>query len=123
MGATVVLGASNKPERYSNQAVRRLLQHGHRVIPVNPGQSEIEGVPVVRRLEDIREPVETISVYLNAAASELLAPAMIALRPRRVIFNPGAESPPLEAQLTAAGIAVEQACTLVLLQTGQYGPP
>lgn len=123
MGTTVVLGASNKPERYSNQAVRLLMEHGHRVIPVNPAQKVIEGLAVSARLEDIAEPVETISVYLNPAASEVLSEAMLALHPVRVIFNPGSESEVLERRLQEAGIQTERACTLVLLRTGQYDLP
>ena len=46
----VVLGASANPERYSNKAVKLLLKHGHDVVPVNPGQKEIEGLACRRSL-------------------------------------------------------------------------
>gem|GEM_PF-6343158 len=39
-----VLGASQNPERYSNKAIRMLLQHKHEVTPVNPAQSTSEGL-------------------------------------------------------------------------------
>lgn len=121
MAETVaVLGASPKRERYSNQAVRLLQQHGHHVIPVNPAQSEIEGLAVARHVDHIRENVDTVTVYLNPAHSSALASALKALQPRRVIFNPGAENQELEDSLRKAGIEVEEACTLVLLRTGQF---
>ncbi len=121
MSETVaILGASPKPERYSNQALRLLRQYGHAVIPVNPAQSEIEGLAVARRLSAIDQAVDTVTVYLSPAHSAGLLPELLALKPRRVIFNPGAENAELEKGLRAAGIAVEEACTLVLLRTGQF---
>jgi hypothetical protein len=46
--------------------------------------------------------------------------AILALRPGRVILNPGTESPALEQALTTAGIPWQHACTLVMLRTGQF---
>lgn len=121
MSETVaVLGASPKPERYSNQAIRMLGDYGHRVIPVNPAQSQINGLPVSRSLEAISTPVDTVTVYVSPAHSAPLLPGLLALKPRRVIFNPGAENPVLMAALEDAGIEVLEACTLVLLRTRQF---
>ncbi len=121
MSETVaVLGASPKPERYSNKAIRLLREHGHRVLPVNPAQQEIEGLPVTARVQDLPPGVDTVTMYVSPAHSDPLLPALLALKPRRVIFNPGAENPVLEKELQKAGIAVEEACTLVLLRTGQF---
>lgn len=115
-----VLGASPEPERYSHRAVRLLQEKGHRVIPVNPGQSHIDGLPVARTLADIQEPVDTVSLYVSPDRLAQVIPGLIALKPSRVIFNPGSEDDALAAQLMAAGIACEAACTLVLLRTGQF---
>jgi predicted CoA-binding protein len=116
----VVLGASPKPERYSNKAVRLLLEHGHRVIPVHPAIKEIESLPAVRALEHIKEPVDTLTVYLSPSLSAPLQSDILKLKPERVIFNPGTENPELKQALERDGIAVEEACTLVLLNTGQF---
>jgi predicted CoA-binding protein len=115
-----VLGASPKPERYSNKAVRLLLEHGHRVIPVHPAIEEIEQLPVVRALGHIEDPVDTLTVYLSPAISTPLQADLLKLKPARVIFNPGTENPELKQALERDGIAVEEACTLVLLNTGQF---
>jgi predicted CoA-binding protein len=117
---TAVLGASVKPERYSNKALRMLREHGHAVIPVHPLHKEIEGIPAVASVAELPREVDTVTMYLGPAASESVADALVALIPRRVIFNPGSESAPLEERLRQAGVEVERACTLVLLQTGQY---
>ncbi|MFN8392522.1 MAG: CoA-binding protein [Bdellovibrionota bacterium] len=117
---TVVVGASPKPERYSNKAVRSLRAHGHRVIPVHPVHSAIEGLNTVARLDQIQVPIDTVTLYVSPDTGEKLVDDLVRLAPRRVIMNPGAESEKLELALSAAGIEVERACTLVLLSTGAY---
>ena len=116
----VVLGASDKPERYSHQAVRLLLEHGHEVVPVHPREKVVAGLAVVPDLAHVTGPVDTLTLYVGAAISSSLQPQIVALRPARVIFNPGAENPDLQAALAAQGIRTEAACTLVLLRTGQF---
>jgi hypothetical protein len=116
----VIIGASDNPERYSHQAQLLLRQHGHEVVPVHPRLAEIEGVPVVANVSAIAGPVDTVTLYVGPAISAGLKDDLVALKPRRVIFNPGTDNVALEAALTSAGIECEQACTLVLLRTGQF---
>lgn len=115
-----VLGASPKKERYSNKAIHMLRSHGHRVIPVNPGHREIEGLPVVSRLTDINQPVDTVTVYVGPDHIGPLISDIVKLKPARVIMNPGAESDELTRALDQAKIPHLEACTLVLLSTGQF---
>ncbi len=116
----VIIGASNNPERYSHRALLLLRKHGHEVVPVHPKLAEIEGIPVVADLGLISGPVDTVTMYVGAAISSELQDKLIALKPRRIIFNPGAENASLADALQKAGIACEEACTLVLLNTGQF---
>ncbi len=116
-----VVGASPNPERYSNQAVHLLREVGHAVIPVNPGHAVIEGLPAVRRIEDLETgTIDTVTLYVGPGISAGMAAALMALAPRRVIFNPGAENPALADTLRDGGMQVLDACTLVLLRTGQF---
>lgn len=117
----VVLGASPNPERYSHQAVRLLAEYGHRVIPVHPTAAEIAGMPAVASLPSIKDKVDTLTMYVNPERSAALAAEILALAPRRIIFNPGTENPALAARCRERGMAVSEACTLVLLRTGQFG--
>lgn len=122
MSETVaVLGASPKPERHSHQAVQLLRQHGHVVIPVNPAQAEIAGLPVAASLADIRDAVDTVTLYVSPGHQGTTLEAQLkTLKPQRVIFNPGTENPSLAARLRQVGISTEEACTLVLLRTGRF---
>ena len=116
----VILGASDKPDRYANQAFHLLRQHGHEVVPVHPALEMIEDVPVVKSLREVEGNIDTVTIYLRPEVSEPLTEDLIRLRPNRVILNPGTESPNLSGELGRAGISVVPACTLVLLHTGQY---
>ncbi len=115
-----VLGASQKPDRYSNRAVRMLLDRDFRVIPVHPKLDEIEKIPTVHNLDEIDVPVDTLTLYVGPARLERMLESIVTLKPGRVIFNPGTESELLQKRLAEAGIPYLEACTLVMLQTGQF---
>ncbi len=116
----VIVGASDNPGRYSHKALLLLSRHGHEVVPVHPLLAEIEGVKVVSDLSAITGKVDTVTMYVGPAISAGLTEKLTALKPGRVIFNPGAENAALAASLEKAGIVCEEACTLVLLNTGQF---
>jgi predicted CoA-binding protein len=116
----VVLGASNKPQRFSNMAIKKLLQHGHKVIPIHPRLEEIEGVPVIDRLDDVGEKIDTLTLYIGPQRIQPLIDKIVALHPKRVIFNPGTESVALENRLTEHNIPYVRACTLVMLDSGEF---
>jgi predicted CoA-binding protein len=116
----VVLGASNKKERYSYKAMINLIKAGHKVIPVHPKLKEIEGVKVINNLSDIKEKVDTITIYVGSDKLKQLIPQIIALKPGRIISNPGTETQELKEAAQEAGINYEETCTLVLLATGQF---
>ena len=115
-----VLGASADPERYSNMAVALLLEHGHTVYPVTPRGGRIYGLDCYKSLPEIPEKLDTVTIYVNPEISTRLAPQIIAVHPKRVIMNPGAENPELARQCEENGISVVQACSLVLLRTNQF---
>lgn len=115
-----ILGATDKTDRYAYLAFKKLQAHGHKPLPVSPKLQELEGVPVVAKLADLQQPIDTLTMYVGPSLSSQLAPEILALKPGRVIFNPGSENPALKEQLAGAGIPSEEACTLVLLSTDQF---
>src|SRR5206468_11450792 len=98
-----VIGASNKPDRYSHQAVKLLIEKGHQVYPVHQRIKAIDGMPVYPSIKDIHDPVDTVSMYVAADVSSALGNDIIAKKPRRIIFNPGAENPELETRVREQG--------------------
>ena len=116
---TVVIGASEKPERYAQLASMSLQKHGHEVIPVGLKEGVINGISIVTKDKKI-ENVDTVTLYVGPANQPAWYEYILGLKPRRVIFNPGTENPELEDLLKKNGIEYTQACTLVLLSTSQY---
>jgi predicted CoA-binding protein len=116
----VVLGASPKPARYANRAVRELMAAGYSVIPVHPKIKAIEGLAVVHTLRAIPGRVHTLTLYIGPERSRGLIDDIVSLSPGRVILNPGTESDELESRLRARRIECLHACTLVMLRTGQF---
>ncbi|HEX2896852.1 MAG TPA: CoA-binding protein, partial [candidate division Zixibacteria bacterium] len=106
-----VLGASPKPDRFSFKAVRMLKEFGFRPIPVHPAGHAVDGVSGVKTLNDIKEPVDTLTMYVNTKISDEMYDEIIRLKPRRIIFNPGAENENLAEKLEDAGIEVVRHCT------------
>jgi predicted CoA-binding protein len=115
-----VLGASPKPERYSNQAVRLLASFDYRPIPVNPAFEEVEELTCYPNLAAIQDPIHTVTLYLGPARSTPLIDDIIAASPQRIIMNPGAENEALAEAASSAGIEVVEGCTLVMLRAGLF---
>lgn len=115
-----ILGASDNPDRYSNKALKLLLEKGYNVFPVHPVLSSIEGIKVFKSLLDIKEGISTLTVYVNKNIIEKEIGNIIILKPERVIFNPGTESSDVEKKLIENKIKVIRGCTLVLLSSNQF---
>ncbi len=116
----VVLGASKNEERYSYKALKLLEQHGYEPVPVHPVLKEIEGLKVFNSLNDIKDKIGTLTVYVGPKNIAPMIPDIINLKPGRVILNPGTESDELKTALESAGISYIEACTLIMLKTGQF---
>ena len=116
---TLVVGASEKPERYSNKAIKALLAHGHPVVAIAPREGKVDEVTF--DTERINYPnVDTVTMYVGPRHQPDFYDYVIGLRPRRVIFNPGTENREFSEKLIVKGIQAEEACTLVLLSIGAY---
>jgi len=116
----VILGASEKEDRYANKAQKRLIEHGYPVIPITPTGKPILGITSLKKLSDIKQAVDTVTLYIGPKILTEQIEDLIKLKPRRVIFNPGTEDMDLEKKLTDAGIHTVEACTLVLLSIDQF---
>jgi len=116
---TLVLGASPNPARYSRLAVERLRAHGHPVIAIGKRPGLIGDVAVQTDFPT-GTAVDTVTLYMNPANQLQYYDRLLALHPQRIIFNPGTENPELAKKAREKGIRTQQACTLLLLSTGQY---
>lgn len=116
---TLVLGASLKEQRYSNKAIHALREKEHEVIALGLREGLVLDVDIQK--EKFRYKfVDTVTVYLNEKNQEEYEEYILGLKPKRIIFNPGAENPAFSIKASKAGIETMNACTLVMLSTGQY---
>lgn len=120
MTRVAVIGASEKPERYSLRALRLLREKGHAPVPISRTGGDMLGLRGYASLADDPDPVDTVTVYLSPEKQAPVIRDILATHPRRVIFNPGAENPAGAEAIRRAGIQVVEACTLVLLATDQF---
>lgn len=116
---TVVLGASDNPSRYSFLAANKLRAYGHTVVAIGRHTGKVGDVDIITEHPAMND-IDTVTLYLNPANQKQYYDYILSLQPKRVIFNPGTENEELEDKLKVAGIKPIEACTLVMLGTGQY---
>ena len=116
---TLIMGASTNSERYAYKAANSLLNHEHEIELVGQKEGEIKGNDIHTDYPDF-EGIDTVTMYVGAKNQPSLYDYILRQKPRRIIFNPGAENPEFEAMAKGKGIETEEACTLVLLTTGQF---
>jgi len=116
---TLILGATTDSGRYANLAANRLVDHGYAIVNVGLKSGDVAGVNI-EKPQIIHNDIDTISLYINPLNQASLYDYILLTNPKRIIFNPGAENPVLELLARKRGIQTEVACTLVLLNTGQY---
>lgn len=116
---TLVLGASDNPSRYSFLAINRLRNHGYPVIAIGKKKTQVADVGVTNE-KISADDVDTVTLYLNPMHQKQYYNYILSLKPKRIIFNPGAENDELYDLAKKNGIQPMEACTLVLLSTGQY---
>ncbi|MGY8642290.1 MAG: CoA-binding protein [Verrucomicrobiales bacterium] len=119
----VILGATETPDRFAFRAQKMLMDHGFETIPISLRGDDVLGkigYVSVSEIPDESCPIDTVTVYVNPTRFEPLIDEIIELSPTRVIFNPGTESSAAMKKLSDAGIHVVEACTLILLQDGEF---
>jgi hypothetical protein len=116
---TLVIGASTKPERYSNKAIQMLREYNHEVVALAKRAGQVDDVSIQTEFPS-GDDIHTVTLYLGAKRQTEYYEPLINLNPGRVIFNPGAENPELKEKLESAGIETVENCTLVMLRTQQF---
>lgn len=116
---TLVLGASTNPSRYAHMVTERLIAKGNEVVLLGNKKGKVFGHKILNETENIHN-IDTVTMYLGLKNQEQYEAFLQKLKPRRVIFNPGAENPALMKKLNESGVDAFEACTLVMLGSSQY---
>jgi uncharacterized protein len=116
---TLIIGTSTDSSRYSYLAANRLVSYNHEIELLGIKEGVVAGKEI--NTEKVKfEDIDTVTLYLSSQRQSEYFDYVADLKPRRVIFNPGTENPTFENFLTEKGIEPIEACTLVMLATGQY---
>lgn len=113
MSSIAVIGASNDPRKYGNQAVRTYKALGWTVYPVNPREPVIEGLPAFKTIADVPSPIDRASLYVPPAVGIGLLEAISAQKVKELWVNPGSGSPELLARAEELGLQTVEACSIV----------
>jgi uncharacterized protein len=113
MPTIAILGASADRAKFGNRAVRAFVRQGWTVFPVNPKETQIEGLPAFASIADVPGRLDRISVYLPPPVLLKLLPAIAAKGCGEFWLNPGAESPEVVTAAEQLGLNVIQACSIV----------
>lgn len=116
---TLVIGASENGDRYSNMAIKMLRKYDYPVCAIGLREGKVLDIEIKKPGHKF-DNIDTVTLYVGLKNQSAYYDYILALKPRRVIFNPGTENPAFEQALNNAGIETEEACTLVLLSTGAY---
>ena len=119
MKNTLVIGASTNVERYSNMAIKLLNANNHLVFAIGNKAGEVDGVNIYTNNNPFNN-IDTVTLYIGAKHQPEYYNYILSLKPNRIIFNPGTENEELENLAKANNIVTSEACTLVLIKTGQY---
>jgi len=116
---TIVIGAVAFPSRYAFKAVHALVDKGHEVIPMGIRDGAIANIPILKDRPPFDD-VHTVTLYINQGNQVGWYDYLVQIKPKRVIFNPGAENRELAALLSENNIEAVEDCTLVMLAVGRY---
>jgi uncharacterized protein len=99
-----VVGLSADWFRPSYFAAKYMLEHGYRVIPVNPKYPEILGQKCYASLRDIHQPVDMVDVFRKTADVMPIAEDAIAIGAKVLWQQLGVRNEEAAAKARAAGL-------------------
>lgn len=119
MKKTLIIGASPNPMRYAYKAAHMLTAKGHDIVNVGIKKGEVAGVSI-EEPGQVHTDIHTITLYIGPHLQDAYYDYILKTNPKRVVFNPGTENASLRSLLRENAIEPIEACTLVMLATGQY---
>ncbi len=121
MKKTVIIGATTNPGRYAYLAANMLSQYDHEIVPVGIKEGKVFGKEILDIFEKPAiDNVDTVTLYIGPQRQPEYYQYILGLKPKRIIFNPGTENDEFIRMAEAQGVEALEACTLVMLRSGQY---
>ena len=115
-----VIGASSNRAKFGNRAVRAFRQQGYTVVPINPHESEVEGLKAYASVLDVPGTIDMASIYVPPEIGEQVIEEVAKKGIAEVWINPGAESDALIARARALQIQPIVACSIISIGENPY---
>src|ERR1700675_2194942 len=115
-----VIGASSNRSKFGNRAVRAFRQQGYTVVPINPHETEVEGLKAYRSVLDVPGTIDMASLYVPPEIGERVIEEIARKGIAEVWLNPGAESDVLIARARALDITPIVACSIIAIGENPY---
>jgi predicted CoA-binding protein len=115
-----VIGASRDRRKFGNRAVRAFRQQGYTVVPINPGETEVEGLKAYGSVLDVPGPIDMATLYVPPEVGEQIIDEIARKQIPEVWLNPGSESDQLIARAQALQIRPTVACSIVGIGQNPY---
>jgi predicted CoA-binding protein len=108
-----IIGASSDRRKFGNKALRAFRHQGHTVIPVNPNETSVEGIPTVASVLDVPGPVDMATFYVQPDVGVRVLDEVAKKKIKEVWLNPGADEPAVIAKARALGLQPVIACSII----------
>jgi predicted CoA-binding protein len=116
MAKTVaIVGASNDRHKFGNKALRAFQAEGHTVIPINPRETQVEGIQAYASVLDVPGPIDMATVYVHPEIATALLDEFERKKIPEIWINPGAEDDVLMMEAKRRGLNVIYACSIVAI--------
>jgi uncharacterized protein len=115
-----VIGASNDRSKFGNRALRAFRQQGYTVVPINPHETEVEGIKAYASVLDVPGAIDMASFYVPPDVGEQIIGEVAQKQIAEVWLNPGSESDELIARAKALQIIPIVACSVVAIGQNPY---
>ena len=120
MKTVAVVGASNHRQKFGNKAVRAYQSAGYKVIPINPNERVVEGIPTYASVVDVPETIDMVTVYVPPDIGIGLLDGFERKQIKEIWINPGAESDELMAEARRRKLNVIEACSIIGIGHNPY---
>ena len=114
MAKTVaVVGASNDRRKFGNKALRAFKAEGHTVLPINPHETQVEGIRAFASVLDVPGTIDMATVYVQPDVAMRLLPEFEEKQIGEIWINPGAESDELMEEASRRKLNAIFACSII----------
>ena len=115
-----IIGASNDRRKFGNRALRAFREQGDTVVPINPHETEVEGIKAYRSVLDVPGAIDMASFYVQPDVGEQVIEEVARKKIPEIWLNPGAESEALIRRAEALHIRPIVACSIIAIGRNPY---